>query len=129
MIRLGGDRVAVLFEELRKSVGKVDGIVERLHYSGREDGWVVQYDVSGVELMTARISPGLLEANIPLSPADRESLLRMQKLSVTIKDAIRGIPKESESDQVRVPLTNRRTVHSVANLVTAKARLAQKLRK
>ncbi|MEJ2006768.1 MAG: hypothetical protein P8Z30_01195 [Acidobacteriota bacterium] len=130
MVRLGGERVAVLFEELRRSVGKIDGIVEKLCYSGREGGWVVQYRVSGVELLTMRIAPGLLEVSIPLSPSEREILPGMRNLSGTIKDAIRGISNnEVESNSVRVPLTNRRRVHSVANLVMVKARLAQKLRK
>jgi hypothetical protein len=129
MVRLGGERVAVLFEELRRSVGKIDGIVEKLCYSGREGGWVVQYRVSGVELLTMRIAPGLLEVSIPLSTPDCERLLLMPNLSKTIKDAIRGISNEVEANSVRVPLTNRRRVHSVASLVMAKARLSPKLRK
>ncbi len=126
MIRLGGDRVAVLFEELRKSVRKVDGIVERLHYSGREAGWLVQYGVGGVELLTTRISPGLLEVDIPLSPSDSESLLRMRSLSATIKDAIHASASQVASNSIRLPVTNRRGVHSVASLVMAKSRLVAK---
>jgi hypothetical protein len=121
LIRLGGDRVAILFKELRKSVGTVDGIVERLGYS--EGRWVVQYDVGGTELFTARISPGLLEAVIRFSPAEQERLLRMRNLSGTMKDAIRSGKNEAGSNVTRLPLTDRRTVRSFASFVKAKSKL------
>lgn len=125
MIRLGGDRVAVLFEELRKSLGKVDGIVERLSRSGREAGWAVRYDVSGAVMLTARISPGLLEVDIPLNPSERESLLRTRGLGERIKVAIRSLNNE-DPNLLTLPLTDRRAVLAVANLVRVKSRLALK---
>ncbi|HVB28234.1 MAG TPA: hypothetical protein VNG91_00345 [Terriglobia bacterium] len=122
LIRLGGDRVAILFQELRKSVGTVEGIAERLHYS--EGRWMVRYDVGGTELFTARISPGLLEAVILFSPSERERLLRMRSLSGTIKDAVRSGANEAGSNSIRLPLTDRRKVRSFASLVKAKSKLA-----
>lgn len=121
LIRLGGDRVAMLFQELRQSVGTVDGIVERLH--GSEGRWVVRYDLGGTELFTARISPGLLEAVIPLSPSDQARLLRMRSLSGTIKDAVRNSANEAGSNSIRLRLTGRRVVRSFASLVKAKSKL------
>lgn len=129
MIRFGGDRTAVLFGELRKSVGKVDGIVEQLRYSGRESRWVVHYEVEATELFSARISPGLLEAEIPLDRTDLESFLRMCTPGGWIKDAIDGSSNGAATERVKFKLKNRRMVRSFANLVMAKARLAQKLRK
>jgi len=124
LIRLGGDRVAILFEELRKSVGTVDGIVERLHYSAGEARWVVQYDVGGTELFSAQISPGWLEAGMPLSRSEAESLLVRRGLSGTIKDAIRSGASEAGSNSIRFQLTDRRTVRSFASLAKAKSKLA-----
>ena len=123
MIRLGGDRVAILFEELRKAVGKVDGIVERLDYSASEDRWVVQYCAGGTELFTVRISAGLLEAGMGISRSEAEILLGTHNLSGTIKDAVRKGASGTGSNFLKLPLTDRRRVRSFANLVKAKSKL------
>jgi len=120
LIRLGGDRVAILFEELRKSVGTVDGIVEQMRYS--EGRWVVQHDMGGIELFTARITPGLLEAVLPLNPSDAERLPGMRKLSRTIQEAIRNGAGKAGSRSLRLRLADRRTVRSFASLVKAKSK-------
>lgn len=124
LIRLGGDRVAILFGELRKSVGSIDGIVESLEYSENEARWVVQYGVGGRELFAARISPGLLEAGMSLSRSEFESLLGMQNLSSAIKEAIRS--SKSAAEAISLPLTDRRTVRLFANLVKVRNKLQLK---
>lgn len=129
MIRLGGDRVAILLEELRKAAGKVDGIVEVVLFSGKRGGWVVQYEVESSELFTAHIAPGVLEVVIPLSRSEIKSLLRIRNLSGNIQEAIRQSSDGSATARVEFELMNRRRVHSFANLVMAKARFAQKSRK
>jgi hypothetical protein len=123
LIRLGGDRVAILFDELRKSVGKIDGVIERLHYSGTEQRWFVQYRTVDAELFTVRISPGVLEAAMLLSPSEVERLLSTRKLSVTIRDAFRTSASGAGSSSVRFLLKDRRTVRSFASLARAKDRL------
>jgi hypothetical protein len=123
LIRLGGDRVAVLFEELRRAVGKVDGIVERLHYLSGECRWAVQYCVGGIELFAVRISPGTLEVAMPLSRSDAEILLRTHNLSAGMKDAIRRNASGTGSNALRLPLTDRRLVRSFATAVKAKGKL------
>ncbi len=129
LIRLGGDHVAILFGELRKAVGQIEGIIERLHYSASETRWVVQYRAGGTELFTVRISPGLLIANMPLSRSEAETLLRMRGLGGTIKNAIRSEAWESGSELLRLPLTSRRLVRSFANLVKAKNKLVSRAAK
>lgn len=123
LIRLGGDRVAILFDELRQLVGKIDGVVERLHYSARERRWMVQYRVGDAELFTVWISPGLLEAAMALNRSDVERLLRNHNLSGTIRDTIRAGAKEPGQRFIRFPLKDRRSVLSFASLVKAKNRL------
>lgn len=123
LIRLGGDRVAILFGELRKAVGPVDGIVEGLHYSASEARWVVRYSAGGAELFSVQISPGLLEARVPLSASEAEFLLGKRGLSEAIKEAIRNVAIGARSNELKLPLTDRRRVHSLAKLVTAKNKL------
>ncbi|MGA8183849.1 MAG: hypothetical protein WB819_09410 [Terriglobia bacterium] len=123
LIRLGGDGVAILFGELRKLVGRIDGVVERLHYSAKEERWVVQYRVEDAELFTVWISPGLLEAGMTLNRSDVGRLLRNHNLSGTVRDALRAGATEPEQDSIRFPLKDRRRVRSFSNLARAKYRL------
>jgi len=123
LVRLGGDGVAVLFDELRKLVGRIDGVVERLHYSAGEERWVVQYRVGDAELFTVRISPGLLEAGMALNRSDAGRLLRNHNLSGTTRDAIRTAAAEPWQGFVRYPLKDRRGVRSLVNLARARKNL------
>jgi hypothetical protein len=125
LVRLGGDRVAILFDELRKLVGRIDGIVERLHYSAPEGRWLVQYQAGGVELFTVRISPGLLEAGMLLSPSEIESILRLRKLCGSIRNEIRAAVAHPELCPIRFALKDRRTVRSFANLAQVKDKLVR----
>jgi hypothetical protein len=77
-----------------------------------------------MELFAIRISPGLLEASMPLSRSEVEILLGKDNLSGAMKDAIRGRASEAGSTRLRLPLTNRRLVRAFASLVKAKSRLA-----
>jgi hypothetical protein len=129
LIRLGGDRVAILFDVLRKSVGRIDGVVERLHYSASDGCWVVQYRVGGLGLFAARISPGLLEAVIDLNRREVECLLQARKLSGGVRDAIRIGTSAAGSGSVRFPLKNRCAVRAFANLARAKSSLTSNTRK
>lgn len=123
LIRLGGDGVAILFGELRKSVGNIDGVFERLHYSARERRWVIQYRVGDEELFTVRISPGQIEAGLALSRSDAERLLQNCKLSGIVRGAIRAGAIDPDHNFVRFPLKDRRSVRSFVNLVKAKKSL------
>jgi uncharacterized protein (DUF302 family) len=123
LIRLGGDRVAILVDELRKSVGRIDGVVQRMHYSATEEKWVVQYAVGGVELFTVRISPGVLEANMALSQPEAERLLQNRTLSGNIRGEIKNKTSEAGSSPGRFLLKDRRTVRSFVNLARARTNL------
>lgn len=127
LIRQGGDRVAVLFEEMRKSLGKVEGIVERLHYAEKDARWVVQYKVGNRELCAVRISPGLLEAEIVLRQEDSDKLSRSLKPGG--QDAVVARPGETGLSSVRVRLKDRRTVRLIARLVAVQSKLVSKTTK
>lgn len=120
LIRLGGDGVAIQFGELRKSVGRIDGVVERLRYSAKEARWVVQYRVGDAELFTVWISPGLLEAGMALNRSEVERFLRNHNLSGTVRDAIRADGTGPGQGFIRFPLKDRRGVRSFVNLARAK---------
>lgn len=128
LIRLGGDRVAVLFYELRKSVGTIDGIIERLHHSERESRWVVQYDLGGTELLTVRISAGRLEAAVPMNESDVENLIQTRDSRGTLEEASPASARQGESSPFRLGLRDRRGVRSLVRLVKAKHRLVSKTR-
>jgi hypothetical protein len=123
LIRLGGDRVAILFDELRMSVGGIDGLVQRLHYSDVEERWVVRYEVGDAELFTVRISPGVLEASLTLSWPEVESLLQNRTVSKNVRDVIQNGAREAGSSSARFLLRDRRTVRSFANLARARKSL------
>jgi hypothetical protein len=125
LIRLGGDRVAVLFDELRKSVGKIDGVIERLQYSAEEGRWVVKYSVGGTEFFIVRILPGSLEAVLHLNYSEAEILLQSRALRGPLQNAIRARIQEKAEGLMNIPLTDRRALHSFANLVRAKSRLGR----
>ena len=123
LIRLGGDRVAILFDELRKSIGRIEGVFQRLHYSAREERWVVQYRVEDAELFTVRISPGVLDARMVLSRSEVERLLQNRNLNESVKDVIHHGASGAGSSSVRFQLGDRRAVRSFVNLAKARNNL------
>jgi len=122
--RLGGDRVAILFKELRTSLGKIEGIIERLYFSGVEDGWVVRYCIGNTELFTARISPGSLEVKLPSDFAGPEKPFKIPQLSAALKGAVQNSPS---GNSTRICVRNRAMVHSFSNFVAARSKLLLKV--
>ena len=64
LTRLGGDRVANLFEELRRRMGVVEGLTEDLYFAGPEEGWAPRYTVGGETVAVAHIRPASLGATL-----------------------------------------------------------------
>src|SRR5579872_1139120 len=88
LTRLGGDRVAILFEDLRCQIAKIDGVIESLRYSGPEEGWVAEYCADGTALFTARIFPGVLEVTMVFDGSGCAQLIGSEKLGARMKDAL-----------------------------------------
>ncbi len=121
--RLGGDRVAVLFEELRAAVGGIDGIIEDIHYLDAETGWVPRYRVGDTVLFVVHISPGQLAATMEVTNDQRERLLAAP-LGAELKSIIRAAPSERGIAVVRTPLASSAAVRGFARAVKLKSRIA-----
>ena len=119
LTRLGGDRVAILFEDLRRQIAKIDGIIESLSYSGSEEGWVAEYRADGTTLFTARIFPGVLEVTMVFDGSGFEQLISSEKLGARMKDALRNA---ENSGFIRLDLNHSSAVRSFANLIVIKSK-------
>jgi hypothetical protein len=110
LTRLGGDRVAILFEDLRRRIGAIDGLVEDLHFANQQDGWAPRYSVGGVAIAEVRIAPGRLEAALEGDVADEKG-------------------KESGGRAERRELKNRAAVASFARqVIRASKSAAEKIK-
>ncbi len=125
LTRLAGDRAAILFEELRRRLGRIEGIQEDLHYYGPDIGWAPRYRVRGDALFTAHILPGRLETTIGLESPLREKLLGSSRVASRIKDAIRSAPTGDGAAAPRVWLSNQATVRSFAQIVWMKSKFIE----
>ncbi len=117
LTRWGGDRVAVLFEDLRKRIGKIEGLVEDLHYTGAEDGWTPRYRVGGDTLFIAHVAPGKLEVTFRLDVARWEQLRRSGQAGRRMTQVLSAARSEEGKVSLRLPLSNRAAVRSFSALV------------
>lgn len=133
LTRLAGDRAAILFEELRRRVGAIDGLVEDLFYYGPEKasgteqvywGWAPRYRVGETTLFSVAIRPAVLEAAVTLNGALRERLLESRKVARGIKEAIRGAPVGGDTTRLRVRPSSLAEVRAVASVVLMKSKSA-----
>ena len=120
--RLAGDRVSILFDELRAQLGKIEALQEELYFGGVEWGWVPRYRLDDRVLFTAHIFAGALEAKLSLEDPLRETFLASPRVATRIKDAIRRAPLVGGITVMRVHLSNLSAVRSFANLVKLKSR-------
>jgi hypothetical protein len=120
LTRLAGDRAAILFEELRRQLGRIDGVQEELHYDGADRGWVPRYRVEGNILCAVQILPGLLEARVELDSTVREKLLAWPRVSAEIRQALGGAALDKGIASLRLRLSNRADVRSLASLAALK---------
>jgi len=104
-------------------------VVERLHYSAKEERWFVQYQVGDSELFPVRISPGLLEASKALERPEVDWRLQNYKLSGNIRGTIRAAATESGQRFIRFALNDWRKVGAFAALARAKNNLVSNPRR
>lgn len=117
LTRLGGDRVAILFEDLRARVGRLVGLTEELHYGGTEWGWTPRYRLGNETIFTVHLLPGILEATVEVDAARREKLLASTKLAAGVKAVIRDASPQGGATRARFRLSNGRAVRSFAKFV------------
>ena len=120
--RLAGDRAAILFQELRRDIAKIEGLEEDLHYHGPAWGWAPRYRLGGRALFSAHILPGRLEASIELDDALREVSLKSLKVAASLKEAVRAMNSAGVFTALRLPLPNLTAVRAFARLVVIKSK-------
>ena len=128
--RLAGDRAAILFEDLRRRVSRIDGLREELFYdaperaehNGADWGWAPCYCIGPATLFSVFIRPGTLEGVMTLESPLRERLLGSARIAARIKEVIRSAPSATDVVTLRLPLRNSSDVRSFANLVILKSK-------
>ena len=123
LTRLAGDRAAILFEDLRRRVGTIAGLVEELHYDSVAERWTPRYRFGEDVVFTAHILPAALEATLTLAAGGRISLLGSRRLSSAMKQLIRQAPIVEGQISVRVRLNSRVAVREFSTLVIMKCKL------
>jgi len=123
LTRLAGDRAAILFEELRRRLGTIEGLREDLHFFGPGTGWAPRYRVGEKALFTAHIFPGRLEVAMDIEGPLREKLLAAHAVAVRIKRALGSASGSGAS--IRVALSNRADARSFARLVRWKSKFQE----
>jgi hypothetical protein len=122
--RLGGDRVAILFEDLRRRVGAIEGVVEDMRFAGREEGWAPSYSAGERELFTVRIVPGRLEGVLRVGERERAALLARCSTSAAAKRALASGRSAAGESEARWVLKNASDVRSFAGLAARLSRLS-----
>ncbi len=131
--RLAGDHAAILFEDLRRRVSRIDGLREELFYHAPEGertdprsrtdwGWAPRYCIGQATLFGVFIRPGALEGVMTLESPLCERLLGSARIAARIKEAIQSAPSEAGVVTLRLPLRNVSDVRSFANLVILKSK-------
>jgi len=126
--RLAGDHAAILFEDLRRRVSRIDGLREELFYHAPEGertdsrsraawGWAPRYCIGQATLFGVFIRPGALEGVMTLESPLCERLLGSARIAARVKEAIRRASVASDAVTLRFPLRNASDVQSFANLV------------
>jgi hypothetical protein len=117
LTRLGGDRVDILFEDLRKRISRISGLVEELHFYGLAQGWAPRYRVGERVLFRVEILPGFLGATIEMEGRLYEKLLNSAKMASKIKMWLRTVSIREGIALLRLRLSSRSDNCSLANLL------------
>ena len=115
--RLGGDRVAILFEELRTSISRIPGLIEELHFYGSEEGWLPRYRVEDRVLLNAQILPGNLSALVELKERQLNKLLNSARVADKVKAWLGTASIREGIALLRVRLSSRADVCSLGNFL------------
>jgi hypothetical protein len=117
LTRLGGDRVAILFEELRTSISGIDGLIEELHYFGPGEGWLPRYRVDDQIILKVLILPGNLSAMLEFNEPDFIKLLNSAKVAGKVKAWLGTASIREGIALLRVRLASRTDICSLGNFL------------
>lgn len=123
LTRRAGDRAAILFEDLRRRLGAIEGLIEELYYDDVKECWMPRYRLGERLLFTAHILPATLEANLTLDAAQRDRLLSSRKLGSAMKQLIQQAQMVEGRVTVYVRLNNRAVVRAFSTLIAMKSKL------
>ncbi len=117
LTRLGGDRVAILFEELRTRISRISGLIEELHFCGLAEGWLPRYRVGDRVLFKVQILPGNLSATIELDEWLARKLLNSPRVAGKVKLWLGTVSIREGIALLRVRLSSRADICSLRNFV------------
>jgi hypothetical protein len=123
LARRGGDRVSILFEDLRKRVGAIEGLSEELFFVGEDEGWAPRYSLGDRKLFTAHVRPGLLEVELSMNASERAALLASRSLAGTLRGAFESAREEAGKFKVRFAMKSGADVRAFARLIVRRARM------
>ena len=121
--RIGGDRVAILFAELRRRVAAIDGLAEELIFAGKKAGWTPTYSLEGKELFSAQIGAGSFEVAMRMDARERDRLLASGRLGLATKRALKEARSDADKFPVRFAVKNRGDVAAIAKLIMLRSRM------
>jgi len=117
LTRLGGDRVAILFEELRTSISRIPALIEELHFCGPEEGWLPRYRVENRVLLKVQILPGNLSAMVELNERQHNKVLNSARVAAKVMAWLGTASIREGIALLRVRLSNRTDVCSLGNFL------------
>jgi hypothetical protein len=121
LTRRGGDRVAILLEDLRKRISVIEGLTEELVLIGEEAGWAPTYSLEGKTLFTAHVGKGSLGVELRMDLAERERLLASKKLSAAAKRALEGAVGVEGEFTIRLAMKGPADVGALARLIVLRS--------
>ncbi len=122
LTRRGGDRVAILLEDLRKRIGVIEGLTEELVFTSEAEGWAPTYRLEGKTLATAHIGAASLEVELRVDASERERLLASKRLSNTMKRMLEGARDEAGEFTIRFAIKCPADVGSVSRWIVLRSR-------
>ncbi len=120
LVRMAGDRAAILCNELRGHLGKLGDVREEIRYYGSELGWMPRYQFGRTTLCRVHMLPGRAEVSVPMDRAAQKNFLSVEKLPVSLRTAIRKVRFPEKIAYLRIPLKSPSTARSVARLLRLK---------
>ena len=123
LARRGGDRISVLFAELRTRLADIPGLIEELQFDNDSGEWEPRYRVGDRTLFRLQISPGRLDATAEFSAAEVIRLLASPRLSARIRQWLQSVSSDNEGVQLRARISTDGDASSFAALAVKLSRL------
>ncbi len=122
LTRLGGDRVSILLDHLRKRVGVIEGLSEEVIFDAPGEGADASYRVGEEPLFTAHVAAGALEVSMCLDAAERETLLASRKISPAMRRGLLARREEAGKYAIRFAVKGPADVGSIVKSIVRRSR-------